>query len=438
MAVLTFRGGIHLYGGKEPAMDKPIVPYLPKGDLVYPLSQHTGTPAVPVVEPGDRVLAGQKIAKADGNVSSPVHASVSGIVKAIEPRLTADGTKVGAIVVENDGLYEEAPGLLIRPFDEMTKSDILDVIRESGIVGPGGDGFPAHVRLAPEEPDKIRVVLVNCIESEPYLTGDYRIMMERPRKVVGGLKVILELFDHARGYICIEDNKPEAITVMQKACEGERRIEIKVLKTKYPQGAERMLIHAVTGKDLNSSMLPARMGCIADNCGTVAAVYDAVILGRPMISRIVTISGDAAVNPKNIECRTGTNAAELVKAAGGFKKGVGRIIFGGPMTGIAVLNPNVPVTKTITAVTGLLQDDTGESRTARCINCGRCAGVCCEGLIPARLFQFAQKQDLASFEKWGGAECIECGCCSYICPAKIPLVQAIKDAKHAVFANCEG
>lgn len=435
MATLTFKGGVHPYDGKDLSKDKPIVPYLPKGDLIYPLSQHIGAPAAPVVAKGDRVLAGQKIAEASGFVSSPVYASVSGTVKAIEPHFVSTGAKVNSIVIENDGLYEEAEGLPIKPFDEMTREDIIGVIKESGVVGMGGAGFPTHVKLSPKEPEKIDYVLVNCAECEPYLTSDYRIMMERPEKVVGGLKVVLELFDNAKGCICIEDNKPDAITVMRKQCENESRIEVKVLKTKYPQGAERMLIHAVTGRDLNSTMLPADLGCVVDNCDTITSIYDAVILGKPLISRVVTISGEAIASPSNFECRMGTNVAELIEAAGGFKGAEKKVISGGPMMGFAMFDIEVPTTKTTSAITCLLKDAVSEEQTTACINCGRCVAACDEGLVPARLSQFAEKFNLEAFQKWHGMECVECGCCSYVCPAKRPLAQVIKNVRRMVMAN---
>lgn len=435
MATLTFKGGVHPYDGKELSKDKSIVPYQPKGDLIYPVSQHIGAPAAPVVAKGDRVLVGQKIAEAGGFVSSPVYASVSGTVKAIEPHFVSTGAKVNSIVVENDGLYEEAPGLPIKPFAEMSREDIIGIIKESGVVGMGGAGFPTHVKLSPKDPDKIDYVLVNCAECEPYLTSDYRLMLERPEKVVGGLKVVLELFGNAQGCICIEDNKPEAIKIMQKACADETRIQVKVLKTKYPQGAERMLIHAVTGRDLNSTMLPADLGCVVDNCDTITSIYDAVMLGKPLISRVVTISGEAIADPSNFECRMGTNVAELIEAAGGFKSEAKKVISGGPMMGFAMFDLEVPTTKTTSAITCLAADAVSESPTTACINCGRCVAACDEGLIPARLAQFSEKFNLEAFQKWHGMECVECGCCSYVCPAKRPLAQMIKNVRRMVMAN---
>ena len=434
MGLLTFKGGVHPYDGKELSMDKAITACPPRGDLIYPLSQHIGAPALPLVKKGDRVLAGQKIAEAGGFVSAPVYASVSGTVKAIEVHGTPTGGKGDAIVVEDDGLYEEAPLPAVKPLAEMSQEEIIQAVKEAGIVGLGGAGFPTHVKLSPKEPDKIDAVLVNCAECVPYLTTDYRLMLERPEKIIGGLKVMLRIFDRAAGYICIEDNKPEAIRILEEACAQETRIQVRVLKTKYPQGAERMLIHAVTGRNLNSTMLPADVGCIVDNCDTVCAIYDAVILGKPLISRVVTVSGDGVASPGNFECRIGTNVGVLLEAAGGLKDGAKKVIAGGPMMGFAMYNLDVPTTKTTSAITCFLHDAVEESPSTACINCGRCVNACSEGLVPARLSQFAEKGDLETFEKWHGMECVECGCCSYVCPAKRPLAQVIRNARRMAMA----
>lgn len=435
MALLTFKGGVHPYDGKELSKDRPITPCPPKGDLIYPLSQHIGAPALPVVKKGDRVLAGQKIAEAGGFVSAPVYASVSGIVKSIESHMTTSGNKVDSIVVEDDGMYEEAAPFPVKPLAEMGRDEMIQLIREAGVVGLGGAGFPTHVKLSPKEPDKIDTILVNCAECEPYLTSDYRLMMERPEKIIGGLQVILSIFDRAAGYLCIEDNKPEAIEILRKACENESRIQVKVLKTKYPQGAERMLIYAATGRKLNSSMLPADVGCIVDNCDTVCSIYDAVVLGRPLLSRVVTVSGDGVVSPGNFECKIGTNVNVILEAAGGLKEGAEKVIAGGPMMGVAMFDLDVPTVKTTSAITCFLHDDVKSSPVTACINCGRCVKACSEGLVPARLSQFAEKGDLESFEKWHGMECVECGCCSYVCPAKRPLAQMIRNTRRIAMAE---
>ena len=280
MARLTFKGGIHPYDGKELSKDKPIRDILPQGDVVYPLSQHIGAPAVPAVKKGDYIWAGQVIAEAGGFVSAPIHASVSGVVKGIERRLTVTGTMCGAIIVENDGKYTEIARPERKPLENLTGGEILQYIREAGVVGMGGAGFPTHVKLSTKEPEKIDYVLVNCAECEPYLTADYRRVMEEPDKIVAGLKAVLKIFPQAKGILAVEDNKKDAAAKLREAAAGETGIEVKVLKTKYPQGAERQLIFAVTGRKINSSMLPADVGCVVDNCDTVYAIYQAVYNGK--------------------------------------------------------------------------------------------------------------------------------------------------------------
>lgn len=434
MAFLTFKGGIHPYDGKELSKNNPIEKYLPKGDMVYPLSQHIGAPAVPVVEKGEHVLAGQKIADAGGFVSSPVHSSVSGTVKGFEQRLTATGSMVNSIIIENDQKYEETEFTPARLVD-LTKEEILARIKDGGVVGMGGAGFPTHVKLAPKEPEKIEYVLVNGAECEPYLTSDYRRMLEEPEKVVDGLRIMLTLFDNAKGYICIEDNKPDCIAKMKELVKDIPRIEVKELMTKYPQGGERMLIYATTGREINSSMLPADVGCVVDNVDTVIAVYTAVILGRPVMSKIVNITGDGIRQPKNYIVPTGTDLAELIEAAGGIKDNTSKVIAGGPMMGFAMYDLHVPCIKTTSACLCLERDAVSESRQTACINCGRCVNVCPGHVLPARLATFAEHGDMESFQKFDGMECCECGCCSYICPAKRPLTQSIKSMRKMVLAS---
>ena len=417
MGKLTFRGGIHPYEGKELSKDHPIEKYLPKGDLVYPLSQHIGAPSVPCVKKGDTVLAGQKIADAGGFVSVPLHASVSGTVKGIEKRLNATGSMVDCIVIENDQQYQETEFQEAR-LEDLTKEEILNRIKEGGVVGMGGAGFPTHVKLAPKDPSKIEYILVNGAECEPYITSDYRRMIEEPEKVVKGLQVILTLFDSAKGYICIEDNKPDCIA-------------------KYPQGGERTLIYAATGREINSTMLPADVGCVVDNVETVISVYKAVILGRPVNSRVVTVTGDGIKEPKNLLVLAGTDMSELVDAAGGLKAKIAKAISGGPMMGFALYDLHVPCTKTTSAFLFLEHDAVSEAQEIQtaCINCGRCVSVCPGHVLPARLAKLAERGDMAGFEALDGMECCECGCCSYICPAKRPLTQSIKSMRKMVLAS---
>lgn len=434
MGKLTFKGGIHPYDGKDLSKNSPIEKYLPRGEMVYPLSQHIGAPSVPCVKKGDHVLAGQKIAEAGGFVSVPLHASVSGTVKGIEKRLTATGTMSDSIIIENDQQYTEQE-FYSAELSSLSKEEILSRIREGGVVGMGGAGFPTHVKLAPKDPEKIEYILVNGAECEPYLTSDYRRMLEEPEKVISGLEVILRLFDKAKGYICIEDNKPDCIEKMRALVKDRPRMEVKELMTKYPQGGERTLIYAVTGREINSSMLPADVGCIVDNVETVTDIYQAVVAGRPVMSRIVTVTGNAVANPKNFSVLTGTCMQELVEAAGGLKDDTAKVVSGGPMMGFAMYDLNVPCVKTTSAFLCLERDQVSEAKMTACINCGRCVRVCPGHVLPARLATLAERGDMAGFEKMDGMECCECGCCSYVCPAKRPLTQSIKSMRKMVLAS---
>lgn len=404
MAKLTFKGGIHPYDGKELSKDKPIKAVLPKGDLVYPLSQHIGAPAKPIVAKGDHVLTGQKIAEAGGFVSAPVYATVSGTVKAIEPRRVVTGDNVMSIVVENDGLYDEVEYPAVKPLEDMTREEIIACIKEAGIVGMGGAGFPTFIKLSPKEPEKIDYVIANCAECEPYLTSDYRRMLEEPQKLVDGLKVYLKLFENARGILAVEDNKPDCIELLRKLTKDETRISVKALKTKYPQGAERQIIYAATGRSINSSMLPADAGCVVNNVDTIVAVYHAVYEGRPLMNRIVTVTGDAVADPRNFIVRIGTNYHELVEEAGGFKEEPVKIISGGPMMGFGIFDLNVPTTKTASALLCLTQDDVSRMEPSACINCGRCVEACPSRLVPSMLADFAEHYEEEEFLSHDGME----------------------------------
>ena len=365
-----------------------------------------------------------------------MHASVSGTVKGIEKRLNATGSMVDCIVIENDQQYQETEFQEAR-LEDLTKEEILNRIKEGGVVGMGGAGFPTHVKLAPKDPSKIEYILVNGAECEPYITSDYRRMIEEPEKVVKGLQVILTLFDSAKGYICIEDNKPDCIAKMKELVKDIDRIEVKEMMTKYPQGGERTLIYAATGREINSTMLPADVGCVVDNVETVISVYKAVILGRPVNSRVVTVTGDGIKEPKNLLVLAGTDMSELVDAAGGLKAKIAKAISGGPMMGFALYDLHVPCTKTTSAFLFLEHDAVSEAQEIQtaCINCGRCVSVCPGHVLPARLAKLAERGDMAGFEALDGMECCECGCCSYICPAKRPLTQSIKSMRKMVLAS---
>lgn len=436
MGLATFKGGIHPYEGKELSENKPVQVLQPKGEMVFPLSQHIGAPAKPLVAAGDQVLVGQKIGEAGGFISACVISSVSGTVKTIEPRMVANGSMVMSIIVENDGKYQEMEGFgKERDPKSLSKEEIRDIVKEAGIVGLGGAGFPTHVKLTPKDETKIDTIIVNAAECEPYLTSDYRMMLEEPESIVKGLNIILQLFDNAKGVIGIENNKPEAIRLITELVKDEPRITVCPLKTKYPQGGERSLIYAVTGRKINSSMLPADAGCIVDNVDTVISVYNAVAKSTPLIRRIITVTGDAIANPQNYNVRTGTNYSELLEASGGFKTEPEKVISGGPMMGQALFNMNIPVTKTSSALTCMSKDEVAMNAPTACIRCGRCVNVCPSRVIPQMMMQAAVRSDIDTFVKLDGMECCECGCCAYACPAKLPLTQAFKEMRKAVIAS---
>lgn len=432
----TFKGGIHPYEGKELTMDCEIKEYLPVGEIVIPLSQHIGAPAKAIVKKGDRVLVGQMIAEAQGFVSANIHSSVSGTVKTIESRLTSSGQKVMSIVIDNDKQFDEVDYVNNpKNIEELERDEIIEAIKLAGVVGMGGAGFPTHVKLSPKNIDDIDTILVNASECEPYLTSDYRRLLEESDVIIDGLRIVLKAFKNAKGIIAIEDNKPEAIKIMKDKAKQYEDIIVNVMPTKYPEGAERQLIYANTGRYISSKMLPADAGCVVHNVDTIHAIYEAVMLGKPLFRRVMTITGDAANAPCNLLISVGTSYSEIIEAAGGLKDGVKKLIAGGPMMGKAIYSTDIPATKSASAILALSQDEVSMYEPSACIRCGRCVSVCPGRVMPNKLADLAVNNDIDGFLKYNGMECCECGCCSYVCPAKRHLTQTIAGTRKLVLAN---
>ena len=471
MRKFTFRGGVHPYDGKELTARKPVRVLEAGAELAFLLSQHIGAPAKSIVKKGDRVLEGQMIAEAGGFVSAPVFSSVSGTVKGIEKRRNAAGALCDAIIVTNDFAHEKAPadplpGMeaycalqqetasekseynmvtrsavealeLIRPDEQLKKlekNQVLERIRKAGIVGMGGAGFPTHVKLSPSDPEKIDFILVNGSECEPYVTCDYRLMCDRPGELIAGLKAVLRLFGSAKGVFCIEDNKPEAVRILTEALAREENIYVAPCRTKYPEGAERSLIKAITSRDVNSRMLPADAGCIVINVSTAFAIFEAVFLGKPLYRRFLTISGDAVVNPENFFVPTGVSFGEIAEKAGGFLQTPEKLIAGGPMMGFAQSDFSGVVTKTSSALTAFRYDLVSRYQERACINCGRCVDACPARLVPSHLADMVQKKQLEKFEENYGLECVNCGSCSWSCPAGRPLAALVNEGRQTILA----
>ncbi len=437
----TFRGGVHPFDGKELSRSAPLREYLPKGELVFPLAQHIGKPAKAIVKKGDPVLVGQRIGEADGFVSAHVICSCSGTVKAVEKRRTISGKMLECIVVENDGQFNVAEGFGNREdISQITGDEIISRVQEAGIIGLGGAGFPTHVKLKPKDPTKIRFLIANGAECEPYLTGNDQLMRKEADAILEGMDIVLRLFPNAEGVIGIEDNKPEAIAGMEKAASAYPRIRVLPLKTKYPQGGERSLIKVIAGIDYPITKLPADVGCIVDNVGTFYAIERSVVFHEPLYSHVMTVTGEAVASPCNLIVRDGTSFSELIEVAGGIKENLAlkKAISGGPMMGIAVGSLDVPVTKTTNGLTLLPEDPVEKADLAMtaCLHCGRCTTVCPNGLMPQLMADAVTVGDLERYEnKLYGLDCIACGSCTYICPAKRPLTQTFKQIKAEIMAQ---
>ena len=430
MRIKGFKGGIHPPYHKELTRSCETIKLEP-GKLVYiPLLQHIGAPCSPLVSIGDSVLAGQKIGESDAFVSSPVHSSVSGTVKEIKKRLHPNGTMVETIVIENDFKYKTIPETK-KNFRKLLPEEILKVIREAGIVGMGGAGFPAHIKFTVSEKKPIEYVIINGAECEPYLSSDHRAMLEQPKDLVRGLEIIMKTVRAKRGIIAIENNKPDAIDAV-KAHLGKKAIEVAVLKTKYPQGSEKHIIKAVLGRTIPSGKLPADVGVVVANVDTAISVKNALTTGMPPIRRRVTVSGLGIENPAVFSVAVGTPIQEIIDAAGGLKDTVSKVVLGGPMMGTQIFDTDVPAVKTTSGLLALSTIEAEVYEESPCTRCGKCVSVCPMGLLPLNISAAGRTENAEKALSNHVTSCIECGSCSYICPSRRNLVEGIRLAKTLV------
>ena len=426
----SFFGGVHPKENKWYACDKETVVFPEPDVLVIPMSQHIGAPCKPLVKKGDLVTVGQKIGDNQG-LCVPVHASVSGKVKAVEAKPHTNGSTVMSVVIENDHLgtlCEDIKPRTQEEVDALTKEDIIGIVREAGIVGMGGATFPTHVKLNGQGVD---TVIVNAGECEPFITSDDRLCREEPAKVIGGLKIVMKVFGLKEGHIGIEDNKPEAVKALNACLCKEDGITVDVLPAKYPQGAEKQLIYAVTGREVPSGGLPAAVGCAVFNAATVKAIYDAVYEGMPLIKRIVTVSGDVLMDPKNLLVPIGTPFEALIDACG-YKENPYKVLSGGPMMGAAQYDLSVPTIKGVNAITVLGASNKYDVKDYRCLRCGKCIDACPMKLIPVLMYKAMQSNDIQEMKDNNIMDCIECGSCAYTCPASVPLVLGFRVAKQLI------
>ena len=428
----SFFGGIHPKENKWYAEEKAVQAFPEPDILVVPMSQHIGAPCQPLVKKGDLVTVGQKIGDNQG-LSVPVHAPVSGKVKAVEPRPHTSGTMMMSVVIENDHLSTLCPDIQPRSAEEvsaLSPEDLMGIIREAGIVGMGGAAFPTHVKLS-SGLGKVDTIIVNVSECEPYIVADDRLCQEYPRQMLSGLQIVMKVLGLDHACIAMENNKPAAAKALQAHIDPATGITLRLLPAKYPQGAEKQLIKAVTGREVPSGGLPAAVGCAVFNAATCKAIHDAVYEGMPLIRRIVTVSGDIVMEPKNLLVPLGTSFNDLLEAVG-HRENPYKVLSGGPMMGASQYDLAVPVIKGSNAVTILGESNRYLVDHPSCIRCGKCIDACPMKLMPVLMYKALHNGDPEEMLSVNMMDCIECGCCAYTCPASLPLVLGFRSGKHII------
>ena len=433
---LTFKGGVHVPHSKE-LTEKKALEYAEEPSVVYiPLHQHTGAPCEPLVKVGDSVKVGQKIGQSQAFVSAPIHSSIAGIVKEITTITTPTGINATCVVIESDGSNEMCEE--VKPkgsLDGLSSKEIIEIIKDAGITGMGGAGFPTHVKLSPPPDKKIDTVILNGAECEPFLTSDHRLMLEMPEKIIFGLKAIMKALNVENGFIGIETNKMDAVNTLKSAIKPGDNIKVVTLQPKYPQGDEKRLINAVTGRVVPSGGLPMDVNCVVNNVSTAKAIAEAILEGKPLYERVVTVTGNGVNEPKNIIAKIGTPFGEIIEQCGGFNGTPGKVIMGGPMMGLSQFSTEVPVIKGSGGILILTEKEVLAEKVSPCIKCGKCLEVCPVNLQPLFISAYALKKDFEGSEKYGALDCVECGSCSFICPAKRPLVESIRFSKREILAK---
>lgn len=429
----AFFGGIHPNDYKAATNKKPVETLPPPERVVIPMSLHIGAPCTPCVAVGDQVTVGQKVGDAPAFVSAPVHASISGKVTAVEPRIHFSGVPVMSVVIEND--FNDTPCPTLSPAkdpDALTPEQISALVKEAGIVGMGGATFPTHVKIS-SGLGKVDTVIVNASECEPYITSDHRILLEHPEEVLGGVRLLARIFGVDRVHIAIEANKANAAEMLKLKIDEEKApAVVDVLRTRYPQGAEKQLCQSITGRQVPPGALPASIGCAVFNIVTTMAIYTAIYEGKPVTHRVVTVSGSGINEPKNLLCPIGTPISNLLDACGGVKKSTFKILMGGPMMGHSQFDMSAPIGKGTNAILAFCEKEERTVEHPACIRCGKCISVCPMHLQPVFMHQYQQAGMLRELEDAHVLDCIECGACTYICPGRLHLVQSFRAGKQLI------